>query len=84
MTTLHYDSTNTRLLTIADPTGKTVTYTTNALYQITRKVDKDGRSFTFGYKVDKPISVTDGAGAKLLVKPIPATGQPTTSPWPCS
>jgi RHS repeat-associated protein len=65
-TTLEYDSTNTRLLRIVDPTGKAVEYTYNALYEITQKLDKNGQKFTFGYLVDKPVSVTDGAGAKLF------------------
>ena len=73
-TTVQYDSSNARVMRIVDPTGKAVQYTYNALYQITRKLDKDGRSFTFGYQVDKPVSVTDGAGASLLT-------QTNTSNW---
>lgn len=79
VTTLQYDSTNTRLLRIVDPTGKTVNYTSNALYQITRKVDKDGRSFTFGYKIDKPVSVTDGAGASQFTQTNTTTNWATDS-----
>lgn len=51
---------------IADPEGKTQNYGYNSLYQMTQKVDRDGRNFRFGYQVDKPLSTTDGKGANLF------------------
>jgi len=74
VTAFQYDSTNTRLLRIIDPTGKAQNYTYNSLYQLTQKLDRDGRRFSFGYQVDKPLSTTDSAGAGLF-------GQANPNQW---
>lgn len=66
VTTLQYDATNTRLLRIVDPEGKAQSYGYNALYQMTQKIDRDGRSFSFGYQIDKPLLTTDSKGANLF------------------
>ncbi|QSA96547.1 RHS repeat domain-containing protein [Methylococcus sp. EFPC2] len=66
VTTLQYDGTNTQLLRIVDPGGKTQSYSYNYLYQMTQKLDRDGRRFNFGYQVDKPLFTTDGTDAKLF------------------
>lgn len=55
------------LVQITDPENKLVKYTYNALAQIIRKVDKDGRVFTYKYNgAQKPVGITDGGGNPLL------------------
>ena len=58
-----YDSTGTKLNTITDPLGKTIKYTYNSHYQLTSKVDKDGRLFSYSYTNNKPTGSTDSLGA---------------------
>ena len=55
------------LVQITDPENKSVQYSYNALAQIVRKVDKDGRVFTYQYNsAQKPVGITDGAGNRIL------------------
>jgi RHS repeat-associated protein len=65
-TLLQYDSTGRKLLRITDPEGKFVQYSYNTLYQITRKIDKDGRIFDYLYQNLKPVAIRDGAGKNLF------------------
>ena len=62
-TSFTYDATGTQLTTITDPLGKTIRYTYNSLDQLTKKVDKDGRIFSYSYTNNKPTGSTDGVGA---------------------
>jgi RHS repeat-associated protein len=65
-TSLSYDSTGRRLTQITDPLGKVTQYTYNTLSQITEKIDKDGRVFTYAYTQMEPTAITDGAGNSLF------------------
>src|SRR5574338_144814 len=65
-TRFQYDGTGRKLTGITDPLGRSVSYSYNSLYQMTRKVDKDGRVFTFQYRNDKPVATIDGSGAQLF------------------
>lgn len=65
-TTLAYDSTSMHLIQISDPEGNSVQYIYNAQEQITNKVDKDGRRFSYIYVDGKPVAIRDGAGATLF------------------
>jgi RHS repeat-associated protein len=62
-TAFTYDSTGTKLTTITDPLGKTTRYTYNSLDQLTTKIDKDGRLFSYSYTNNKPTGSTDSLGA---------------------
>jgi RHS repeat-associated protein len=61
-TQFQYDSLNRVPTQITDPLGNTVQYTYNSQYQITRKVDRDGRMCFYTYKGLEPFMVTDGSG----------------------
>ena len=61
-TTFSYDSTGNLLTQITDPTEKTIQYTYNVLFQLTGKIDRDGRIFTYVYSGNEPVAVNDGAG----------------------
>jgi len=65
-TTFSYDSTGRKLMTITDPAGKKIQYTYNFLYQMTGKVDKDGRTFSYIYQNGEPVGIKDGAGQTLF------------------
>lgn len=65
-TTLEYDSTGTQMLKITDPEKKSIDHSYNSLNQLTAKVDKDGRVFSYLYENLKPIAIVDGAGASLF------------------
>jgi YD repeat-containing protein len=64
-TTLAYNSTGVLLASIQDPTGHMKRYSYNYLYQMTSKVDRDGRQFTLLYRYNLPYSELDGAGHPL-------------------
>jgi len=64
-TAFAYDGTGRRLVTVTDPLGKAMRFTYNVLNQVTNMVDKDGRTFSYGYRNLKPVSVVDGAGNAL-------------------
>jgi len=61
-TTFTYDAQGRMPIMITDPSGKTVQYTYNSQYQITRKVDRDGRTYFYTYKGLRPFMVTDSTG----------------------
>ncbi len=61
-TQFQYDSLDRELMRITDPLGNSVQYTYNAQYQITRKVDRDGRMYFYTYKSLRPFMVADGNG----------------------
>src|SRR5262249_23127557 len=60
--TFQYDATGRKMTTIVRPTGEAVQYSYNALYQLTAKIDGDGRAFTYTYVANEPTSVNDGHG----------------------
>ena len=63
VTTFGYDPTGTKLLKITDPAGKTTQYSYNFLWQITAKIDKDGRGTSYAYTNQKPTGIKDNTGA---------------------
>jgi RHS repeat-associated protein len=65
-TTVEHDPTGRKVQSIVGPDGKAIEYTYNSLYQITRKVDKDGRVFTYQYQNGKPVAVVDALGKNLF------------------
>jgi len=65
-TILTYDATGRKLLKISDPKNYSRQYTYNLLYQITKKIDKDGRIFTYIYQNGKPVEIRDGAGKSIF------------------
>jgi RHS repeat-associated protein len=65
-TTLRYDAAGRQLLRIIDPAGKSIRHSYNSLYQLTGKVDKDGRAFSYLYENQKPVAIQDGAGAIMF------------------
>jgi YD repeat-containing protein len=71
-TTFTYDATGRQLRAITDPAGKTIQYTYDVSYHITKKIDKDGRTFSYIYNTkSNPTALTDGANNRLygLTKP---------------
>jgi RHS repeat-associated protein len=68
ITTLEFDSTGRQLLKITDRESKATQYSYNFLYQMTRKIDRDGRVFTYFYNSQrKPVSIRDGTGAAFFI-----------------
>ena len=65
-TALQYDASARQLLKITDPENKFIQYNYNSLYQLTGKVDKDGRAFSYLYENLKPVAMLNGAGASLF------------------
>jgi RHS repeat-associated protein len=61
-TKFQYDPQYRTLVRITDPDGNTVRYTYNSLYQLTRKIDRDGRTYLYLYKNQRPFGVADGLG----------------------
>jgi len=61
-TKFQYDPQYRTLVRITDPDGNTVRYTYNSLYQMTRKIDRDGRTYLYLYKNQRPFAVADGLG----------------------
>ena len=61
-TKFQYDPQYRTLIRITDPTGNTVRYSYNSLYQMTRKIDRDGRTYMYLYKNQRPFAVVDGLG----------------------
>jgi RHS repeat-associated protein len=62
VTRFQYDSLFRMPVSITDPAGKVVRYTYNSQYQLTRKIDRDGRMYFYTYRNQRPFSVIDGAG----------------------
>lgn len=65
-TVLSYDTTGRKLLSITDPENESQTYTYNLFYQLTSKVDKDGRTTSFRYRNLLPAGITDGDSNKMF------------------
>ncbi len=63
ITRFEYGASGHLLNRIVDPLGNAVRYSYNSLYQMTQKLDKDGRVFTFQYRNGKPVAMKDGLGA---------------------
>ncbi|MSU59998.1 MAG: PEP-CTERM sorting domain-containing protein [Pedosphaera sp.] len=51
---------------MTDADGKVTRYSYNSLYQMTRKIDRDGRTYFYTYKNQKPFSILDGNGQTLF------------------
>jgi YD repeat-containing protein len=62
VTTFQYDSTGHLLTKITDPMPNSIQYTYDTLYQLTNKVDKDGRTFEYSYSNFLPVAIYDGNG----------------------
>jgi RHS repeat-associated protein len=62
VTQFQYDALNRMPTQITDPLGNVTQYTYNSQYQITRKVDRDGRTYFYMYKSLLPFAVADSAG----------------------
>jgi RHS repeat-associated protein len=65
-TTYQYDPQYREPTQITDPSGNITRYTYNAQYQMTQKIDRDGRTYFYTYKYDRPFMVTDGTGLPYL------------------
>ncbi|HEV3201059.1 MAG TPA: PEP-CTERM sorting domain-containing protein, partial [Bryobacteraceae bacterium] len=63
VTTFQYDSTGRKLIRITDPLGNSIQYSYNILYQLSGKIDKDGRTFSYAYANGEPVAVQDSTGA---------------------
>lgn len=61
-TTFTYDPTGSTLTAITDPLSKTTQYTYNTLHQLTSKIDRDARAFSYTYTNNKPTGSSDGLG----------------------
>lgn len=61
-TQFQYDSKFRTPIRITDPAGKTVRYSYNSLYQMTRKIDRDNRTYFFLFRNQKPWAALDGNG----------------------
>jgi len=66
ITTLEYDPTGKKLLQITDPELKSIQYSYNFMYQLTGKMDKDGKIFSYVYQNQKPVAIKDGVGDTLF------------------
>ena len=62
VTTFQYDAMDRMPIQITDPLGNVTRYTYNSQYQMTEKVDRDGRMYFYTYKNQHPFMVTDGNG----------------------
>jgi RHS repeat-associated protein len=65
-TQLEYDSAGTKLQKITDPEGYRIKYRYNLKYQLVKKIDKNGKKFSYGYRDGKPISIIDERGNPLF------------------
>jgi RHS repeat-associated protein len=63
VTRFQYDTTGRMLTAIIDPTGHITQYAYNDLYQLTGKVDRDGRAFSYTYTANEPSAVNDSSGS---------------------
>ena len=61
-TTFQYDALDRVITGITDPSGHTTTYDYNAEYQMTEKIDRDGRTYFYMYKDLQPFAVADSLG----------------------
>lgn len=62
VTQFQYDAKFRMPIRITDPAGNTVRYTYNSLYQMTRKMDRDNRTYFYLFRNQKPWAVLDGNG----------------------
>jgi RHS repeat-associated protein len=65
-TNLTYDSSGRRVAEITDANGKVTGYSYNTLSQMTEKIDRDGRVYTYSYTQMEPTASTDGMGHNLF------------------
>lgn len=61
-TSFTYDGLGRMPTTITDPLGRTTQYTYNSLYQMTRMVDRDGRTYMYMFRNERPFAIADGSG----------------------
>lgn len=61
-TQFQYDSKFRTPIRITDPNGKAVRYSYNSLYQMTRKIDRDNRTYLYLFRNQKPWAALDGNG----------------------
>lgn len=67
ITTLTYDATGRQLLKITDPQGKSIQYSYNYMFQMSQKVDRDGRVFSYlSNSQSKPAAISDAANTNLF------------------
>lgn len=64
-TRLEYSPNGRKLIRITDPEGKSITYHYSGL-NLRRKIDKDGRVFSYVYGANVPVAVKDGARDTLF------------------
>ncbi|HME00025.1 MAG TPA: RHS repeat-associated core domain-containing protein [Terriglobia bacterium] len=69
VTTVTYDSSGRRVSQITDPLGRVTQYSYNTLSQMTQKVDKDGRVFTYSYTQLEPTGINNGGSLFSLANP---------------
>lgn len=62
VTLIQYDPRYRSPIRITDPLGNSVRYTYNSLYQITHKTDRDGRTYLFLYRNQRPFAIADSLG----------------------
>ena len=61
-----YDTTGRKLIRLTEPDGKSIQYTYNTLYQLTGKIDRDGRAFSIVYSNNRPVALKDATGAAIV------------------
>ena len=62
VTLMQYDPKYRTPIRITDPLGNVARYSYNSLYQMNRKIDRDGRTYLYLYKNQKPFAAVDGNG----------------------
>ena len=71
-TMFQYDSKFRTLTRITDPAGNVTRYSYDSLYQMNRKIDRDGRTYIYTYKNQRPWAVMDGSGQSYFSMSNPA------------
>lgn len=66
VTRIQYDPLFRVLTRITDADGKVTRYSYNSSYQMTRKIESDGRMYFYTYKHRKPFAVLDGEGQTIF------------------
>lgn len=61
-TRFQYDAQYRTLTRITDPAGNVIRYTYNPMFQMTRKIDRDGNTYMYLYKQQRPFAVVDSLG----------------------
>ena len=67
-TSIQYDPRFRTPVRFTDPAGKVTRYSYNSLYQINKKIDRDGRTYLYLYKSLRPWAVTDGNGTPYFLQ----------------